>query len=238
MVAVGETCLDEPRRQSSHEGSVVWTSPDGIAWTQVAEPSGLDEAYWLETVDSRIVAMGWEPTDTSHPVITAFACEDGVEWTQVYRKDTGDVFNDFHGAGKRGTELLRIQCARSQEALTVWHSPDGLAWTQHSGEVAGMIGRLRSLSRIGDWWVAAGAALDDTPAAWTSPDGLHWNQVPGGEALFGTSGGIVDMIATGSHLIAVGMTFDDSENTQPPGSPLPKSPQRLGTPDSRPGPQD
>ena len=209
LVAIGETCLETPVVESTDEGTVVWASTDGIRWTRVAEPAGLDEAYWLESVGTRLVAMGWEPTDGPRPIVTVFVSEDGVGWTQVFREELGDEFADYNAAGRRGSELIRVQGARGSGSMTVWSSPDGTTWTRSSADIAD-VGRLRSVAGVGSWWVAAGLTIEDVPAVWTSQDGVKWARVPDDGSIFGSEGGIVDLVGHGSSLVAVGMVIDDT----------------------------
>ena len=216
LVAIGETCLRTPVVESTWEGAVVWTSPDGLTWDRVAEPSGLDEAHWLEAVGSRVVAIGWEATDGPQPIVTAFVSEDGISWTQAFRDESGGGSGasavggqGYTVAGRRGTELIRLTASQGSGRMSAWSSPDGLTWTRAEVEVPD-IGRLRAVAGVGGWWVAAGLDDQDVPAVWTSQDGLGWGRVPDDTTTFGTAGGIVDMVAHGSDLVAVGMVIDDT----------------------------
>ncbi len=66
------------------------------------------------------------------------------------------------------------------------------------------------MAGVGSWWVAAGLTMEDVPAVWTSQDGLQWARVPDDGSIFGSGGGIVDLVGHGSSLVAVGMVIDDT----------------------------
>lgn len=190
-------------------GAVTWTSTDGRIWTRTLRPGW--ELLTVESVDGRFVAIGWEYDSVDTFDVVFWISDDGDAWTEVHREEAGTGFVDFNEAGRRGSELIRVQGAAGSGSMTVWISPDGLTWTRHTATIAD-VGRLRAISGAESGWVAAGWSLDDVPAVWTSTDGIEWTRVPDDGTVFGQGIGIIDIVPYQSGVVAVGsVTEDDTE---------------------------
>lgn len=106
----------------------------------------------------------------------------------------------------------------------MWTSADGIAWVVTADDQDSLSqGAVHPLAvvDIGSRMVAVGAACDDPerscpvrPAVWTSDDGAIWTRVPHQATVFGSVGGMHDVIVTDAGVMAVG-TVCDARSCQP-----------------------
>ena len=162
-------------------GTLVYTSPDGLRWTQVGAVTGSDALNITGPVASNghvYVALGtesgalgnyamqqngaaWVSTDlrtwTKAPVQDAFG---GVGWTSIAAGPDGFVATGF---------------SKVEGGSPAWFSADGLHWTGIADDRPSPSDTVEAtgVSYANGTFVMVGRLKSDA-AAWTSPDGRHW----------------------------------------------------------------
>ena len=174
LVAVGDGCASG--ETSCH--AAVWTSVDGSTWARV--PDG--------------------------PVFDVGA------YTSTRRGEMTDII-----VGGPGVIAVGRSHGPTDRRAVVWTSTDGLSWTRVPYGEAFVRGTMEAVTAGGPGYVAVGGEVVGThgrAAVWTSSDGSTWNLIPddptfdvGGAGTFNDGrnhGGMVDVIAAGPGLVAVG----------------------------------
>ncbi len=202
--------------------AAVWTSTDGITWTQVPHDETLfggEGDQWIGSVVAGgpgLVAAGgdWSGGDEDAAVWTSV---DGLIWNRVPHDEEvfgGDGGQWIGGVVAGGPGIVAVGSDHGDAAA--WTSPDGVTWAR-------LFDDETVLGGTGDQWMAAITAdapglvavgSDDGDAAvWTSPDGLTWAQVPHDEAVFGGEGAQVMRAVTvgGPGLVAVGTDYEQGD---------------------------
>ena len=211
-------------------GGVVWTSPDGSAWTRVhtiAAPEAGECGvfpFWTSAVAGGpgLVAVGggwgwWR--DECDQATVVWTSRDGGSWQQhrvepvAWLEQMVDVT-----AGGPGLVAVGVRRADTEDSsAAVWTSPDGVTWTPVPDDEAVFGGKgsqiMMSVTRGGPGLVAVGGDRDSSAAVWTSPDGLTWTRVPDDEAVFGGQGNqhMSGVTIGGPGLVAVGEDWADTE---------------------------
>jgi hypothetical protein len=203
LVAVGS-----PVSGDEHGDAAVWTSVDGITWTQVPHDEEVFGDGNLESVTAGgpgLVAVG------SSVVLTS---TDGIVWSRV--TDDDGTFDDssIRSVTKGGPGLVAVGSAG--EGAAVWTSVDGIVWSRVPHDEAAFGGSPTGGPSM--WHVAVGgpglvavgidwSGPDADAAVWTSVDGLTWTRVPHDEEVFGGTGhqAISGVTAAGPGLVAVGV---------------------------------
>lgn len=173
----------------------VWSSPDGITWTQIAKKvPELQAAVSSNTVvfQNKI----WVFTNN-----TAASSSDGITWTdQTFNAQLGQVNNGTLEDGKpanwMSVTVLVFQnklwifgryfpsvTAETPSLAGVWSSLDGVNWTLVNSNAAfGPVIGMAPLSYGGKMWLFGGAKLPGkiTNEIWSSTDGVTWvkNETP------------------------------------------------------------
>jgi hypothetical protein len=176
----------------SDGNAAVWSSPDGVNWTEIESGSFHSETHRLMIFDvasdgNTIVAVGGSDAvdhREERPVI--WTSTDGTQWSRV--TDETGTFDIPVGDGiQTVTAGPNGYVAIGQERLSeggdpgygaVWYSPDGLTWQRTrlgdqtvgtiipSWPVAGPDGYVL----LTNSWIQAGPS----PQLWTSIDGTSW----------------------------------------------------------------
>lgn len=194
--------------------AAIWTSPDGLAWSRSAVPSGPGQVAAFAAGGPGFVAVG-----TRSNRAAAWTSTDGLTWSAV--PDTRDL-GVADGSGmaqmsavvRGGPGFVAVGAESGGGGATgregaVWMSIDGIAW------------RRTAVPDPGDWMhdvvaggpglVAVGSAQPGTgeeqkAAVWTSTDGTLWTRVADGpEFANGLIGAVVN---APKGLLAVGDTLD------------------------------
>jgi hypothetical protein len=198
--------------------AAVWTSTDGLAWTQVPhdeEVFGGEATQWIGSVVAGgpgLVAVGgdWSGGDEDAGVWTSM---DGLIWNRVAHDE--EVFGG-EGDQWMGTVVAAspglVAAGTDNGHAAVWTSPDGVNWTQiaHDDEVFGSGGdSWISALAAGELGLVAVGTDDGNAAVWTSLDGLTWSRVPHDELVFGGEGDQIIRAVTigGPGLVAVGTDY-------------------------------
>ncbi|HVZ79949.1 MAG TPA: kelch repeat-containing protein [bacterium] len=165
----------------SNKFSDVWSSPDGINWTQAVTNAGWGgrSGQASVTYNGKIWVIGG---DTGTKKNDVWSSSDGVTWTQVtsgaaFSARTGHqvaVFDDGTGAkmwlvgGDNGTNRLN----------DVWYSSDGSSWTQATSgaDFSARMGHALIAWNNRLWIVGGRSGSTYYNDIWMSTDGVHWDQ--------------------------------------------------------------
>jgi hypothetical protein len=191
---------------------MAWTSTDGLTWSRTTDPWRDGRATRLIHDELGYVAWG-QVSDSSGPAI--WISPDGASWSRAADiASFGDIV--ISGIARLGEDLVLIA-----GDLRAWTSRDGLAW-QPLGPVA------TNLEGVSVWGVTSveGALLawGSTPASdvyrpvtLRSTDAQHWERggiEAGGEEFL--SQGILDIVAVGGSVVAVGHGLTGDAGSPPP----------------------
>lgn len=189
FLAVGNTPTPGPG------AAVVWSSPDGLAWTLlagIADPASRVSAVAQSTDGRTVVAAGVQAERAM-----AWASGDGIAWRPVELSSPTPgqiVLPEAVAAGDGGFLILghyEVPTGGSWPAgldpLTpaLWHSSDGRLWTSVSIPEDGI--QVKAIAARGAGFIAGGAKRSGAiwvPAIWTSADGRAWSravELPAGE---------------------------------------------------------
>jgi hypothetical protein len=197
LVAVGST--------DSEDGlsAAVWTSVDGIAWSQVLDVEEVFSGAGMEAVTSGgpgLVAVGrsyfTRADGTDGNAAAVWTSTDGNVWSRVPQDEEafgGPRNLGMHSVTAGGPGLVAVGSSdpHNGEDTAVWTSVDGIVWSRvpHDEEVFGGPGEqnMTDVTAGGPGLVAVGweygAGAD--AAVWTSVDGITWSRVSHDEDLFG-----------------------------------------------------
>ena len=207
----------------------IWTSVDGLQWTDVAVP-GLAEStlYRVAATSDRLVAFGERdanPAAEEEELVRQFLVStDGLTWI---RSDVGGDYSTQLSDLVGGSMFVAVGSLVEPDydpRGAIWTSTDGRDWQEvfRSADESW----IQSVTLTQDGWVAVGGAIRPpkviptatcspgsdcgepinvlVPLVWTSTDGLSWTQseLPPGLSAIGGSAGTV--LATHLGLIATG----------------------------------
>jgi hypothetical protein len=236
FVAVGSDGDDLGRN------AAVWVSDEGLEWSRVVDPDGLDAEGWqtmnaVITGGPGLVAVGTSAPGLHKDDAAVWTSIDGLRWNRV-----ADDSGVFTGAGDHhmsdvvvgGPGFVAVGSAGSVDTgvAAVWTSQDGVVWSRvaHDDEVFGGEGwQFMASVTLGDRGFVAvggdGSGGDLDAAVWTSPDGAVWSRVIDTDgALAGSGDQAMTSIARGGPgFVAVGKEkpggdFDSIVWTSPDGA--------------------
>lgn len=188
-----------PRLMAYTLGSVfntVWTSGDGITWSQVLLPSTVEgPRECFQVVDAAVGGLG------------LVAVGHGLSLpTGEYFIEPGETpESPVDGCIPEGIQLG-----------AVWTSPDGKAWTRLPSDPVFEDAKIFGVASNGDSLVAVGFhqesdnALVGHSVVWTSPDGVTWTRIPQDEELFGNSV-MYDVVHGPGGYVAVGWALPKAD---------------------------
>jgi hypothetical protein len=203
--------------------AAVWVSADGLVWSRVVDPEGLDADGWqtmnaVTTGGPGLVAVGTSAPGVHKDDAAVWTSTDGLRWIRV-----PDDSGDFSGAGDYhmadvvvgGPGLVAVGSVGSVDAgvAAVWTSQDGVVWSRvgHDDEVFGGDGwQFMTSVTLSDLGLVAvggdGSGGDLDAAVWTSPDGLVWSQAVDTDGMLAGSGdqAMASVTVGGPGLVAVG----------------------------------
>ncbi len=208
----------------------VWTSEDGLVWSNVELPEPDNHLVWFNDVTAGgpgLVAVGSGSVPEGQPVevvthartAAVWTSPDGETWTRVPHDP--DVFgsgvHDRSGDGLVGDWSMEavtvggpglIAVGHDPDGPAVWTSPDGFAWTLVPPTQVQGDGTMLDVVANGPGLVAVGSNDkwgEGPPQIWTSPDGHTWTLVPDRGFPAPTAGWpLRSVISVDSQLVAVG----------------------------------
>lgn len=159
LVAAGSDRVDGARVAR------MWSSPDGITWTEAAAPPDLKRIDQIVSAEAPIALRGGRDLWTS---------EDGTEWTFA-------------------NKIIDSSILRGPGGFLIWQLNDVVAMTRSTDLVSGLseVGLPNRISKGGnalvrdtqifaldDLWVLVPHVVNYPDTIFTSPDGLEWTEVP------------------------------------------------------------
>jgi hypothetical protein len=108
----------------------VWSSPDGVTWTQVNAnaPWSARSAHSSLVFNNKMWILGGVDTTQPRDLNDVWYSSDGVNWTPVVPAPW---------AGRRGhtalvfsNKMYVLGASDNGQGNDVWSSPDGVTWTQ------------------------------------------------------------------------------------------------------------
>jgi hypothetical protein len=162
---------------SEDSDAYIITSPDGVTWTERANPKAVDlyDVIWAEEL-GLFVAVGdnvlGSPTDDTY-IITS---PDGITWTE--RSNPGNV--RLNSVAWNGSNLLVAVGDNDGTDALILRSSDGINWAESQHERSPGTSSLSDIIWNGSVFVAVGSLIC------SSSDGLIWTVRPSVQsALFG-----------------------------------------------------
>jgi hypothetical protein len=222
VVAVGEVL------GADRSTAAIWTSPDGMTWSRVADTKGFEDHGLLSIAygRGRFVASG--ATCGSECEGQAYwASTDGTSWS--FSGDVGNfccLISDIAAGGPGfvavgADESTGFPLTPADGEVSV--SSDGLSWDLIRGSDEFKAVTFGSVVAAGPGLVALGFA--GRPEAWTSTDGRNWT-VSGGDV--GT-GEMQALTLGGPGLVAVGRDGSSAVSwTSPDGRSWSRAPAPAG----------
>lgn len=175
----------------------VWSSPDGIAWTQETATAPFGPRYTPNAVslDGRIIVyagQSWVEDGTAQANSDVWASDDGRSWTRIAQAPWqgrglihGSIVHDGEawlvGGGLKEVLPDPVRAETAVEFSDIWSSPDGRTWTlrgsipfaprTHSSVVETPLGCVVSDG-------SAGTQANLSADLYLAPDCLSYERVP------------------------------------------------------------
>lgn len=163
---------------SSTDANDVWSSSDGVVWTQVttsASWSPRHSSVYL-VYAGRIWIIGGQ-TQAGVGFTDVWSSPDGITWTQATNSaNFGTPLSGNTGVSFNGKMWV---FSYSGTASNSWYSIDGITWTQASANIA-VTPRVQATATAynGKMWIISGyqqsPSAVDVNDAWYSTDGVTW----------------------------------------------------------------
>ena len=159
----------------------VWSSPDGVTWTEVTTSAAFSarEGHTSVVFNDKIWVIGGIDEDRNKKN-DVWSSPDGVTWTEVTTSaafsaregHTSVVFNDK-------IWVIAGWSSGNNRENDVWSSSDGMTWTSVTTDAAfSKRGAHTSVVFDNKIWVIGGEFpfSDSADDVWSSADGLSWSQ--------------------------------------------------------------
>jgi|GEM_PF-537735 len=147
---------------TQYGGSIVWTSPDGLSWTQEPAIGGNSSINAITYAASSFVAVGYNNVTLEALALTS---RDGKAWSRHETHVPGRLKDVAFGNGR----FVAVGEDQDEEGAIVLTSSDGLTWTEQAADLCDLItvvfggGRFVALSWC--WPTLVATSLDG--ATWT-----------------------------------------------------------------------
>ncbi|MEO0470809.1 MAG: fibronectin type III domain-containing protein [Bacteroidota bacterium] len=161
---------------SGNEFADVWSSPDGITWTEVTSNAAFSARYShiMTSYGGKMWVFGGRNVANDLPTNQAWSSTDGSNWT-LESNDIGIAINSL---GELITHRDTLWYIGGYNDNVRW-SVDGLTWTNRTNEAA-FGDRLQHacVSHDDRMWLLTGSlasnATAELPDVWYSDDGARW----------------------------------------------------------------
>jgi len=151
----------------------VWSSPDGINWTQETGNATFAGRFGHSSVvfDNRLWVIGGR--DGSSYFSDVWSSTDGVNWT-IESNNSAFLPRGHHSSAVFQDKIWVIGGYASGNRNDVWSSIDGVNWIEETANAAFSERRGQSTTVFKDRiWVIAGYLNNDV---WSSRDGINWTE--------------------------------------------------------------
>lgn len=185
LVAIG--CRWQPETEADTcARPIVWTSPDGVSWSDAAVPPTPLGAAGILLGDVAAlrgdVVLGGCLTEPYGDIAGVFCSaaavwrspDGGGTWTEPELPDGPGSNSWVTTLGTDGATLVAGGFAEASSSERIWTSTDAGAWALRTVEPGGADTVAGIVSSDGAW-LAVGDIVDDG-AIWTSPDGADWKR--------------------------------------------------------------
>lgn len=188
--------------------AVVFTSPDGRAWTRVPDPGGVFGGSGWQAMHAVTAggpgwaAVGYDDSGEDRNA-AVWTSPDGVTWTRVPHDESlfgGVNDQEIFGVVAAGRGLVAV--GNDDEAPAAWVSADGVTWEkvptdrfssdpdyENVDKVMRAVAATPGLGLVAvgylEWYSEATDTEDADAAVWVSEDGLSWVLVSEDAAMFG-----------------------------------------------------
>ncbi|NQU18141.1 MAG: Ig-like domain-containing protein [Candidatus Saganbacteria bacterium] len=156
---------------SGTKKSDVWSSTDGITWTQVTASANFSDRVYFDAVvyDSKMwVIAGFD----GNRLKDVWSSTDGITWTQAAAAAAFPEKSDFVALNYDGYMWVLGGYSSSSYDNDVWRSTDGITWTQQTF-VNTFSPRIFHSGAVNDskMWIMAGTTSTATESndVWTYP---------------------------------------------------------------------
>ncbi len=157
----------------------VWSSSDGVSWTQVTNSAGWSVRHSHTSVvkDKKIWVLGGVDENDEYKN-DVWSSSDGVSWTK--ETDSADWSGrEDHTSVVFDNKIWVLGGVDGSLKNDVWSSQDGVNWTEHRipGRTRWSL-RYRHTTVVFDKkiWVIGGYSGAYTNGVWSSPDGVNWTE--------------------------------------------------------------
>jgi hypothetical protein len=192
-------------------GSIAWTSPDGVSWTEVPRPEGWESAGISRVMpfSGGLLAVGRDTGDIETDLAAAWISTDGTDWRRVEGGPDmqGQILDAVETDDGR---LIGVGGVPGADAAGIWISSDaGETWQRTDDVIDNAF--IWSIAEGGPGFVAVGWRRDPQPtmAVWTSSDGESWALAPDPEDSLGFEG--IDVVEDHGTLVMVGSLVQGGE---------------------------
>ncbi|WP_396591135.1 hypothetical protein [Allomuricauda sp. R78024] len=158
----------------------VWSSDDGILWTEEAtNPAFLGRQYHSTVVfDDKIWMIGGQLNGGESEVNSVWSSTDGATWTA--ENPVGESFSKRYGHtsvvfDNKIWVIGGFEYGSSTYKNDVWYTSDGVNWIEASAETS-FLGRFTHTTLVfnNKMWVIGGRDLQRMNDVWSSIDGITW----------------------------------------------------------------
>lgn len=180
---IGGSTLPFQLNVSGNTMSDVWSSSDGIAWTQETPDGGFGSRFRHAAfvLNNRLWVFGGQAAASGvlSPRASAWSTADGITWTQEALNTEADR-STYQGVVQEPTKVTLIAGIQRLYSDGVYQSTDGNNWIELSpyAQFSARIG-ARAVSFDGYLWLIGGVTFESgaTNEVWRSSDGLNWTRV-------------------------------------------------------------
>jgi hypothetical protein len=215
--------------------AVVITSPDGLAWSRVADDGSVFGGPGWQGMHAVVaggpgwVAVGYDDVGEGYAgdwIAAVWTSSDGATWTRVPHEEAlfgGMNDQEMFGVLAAGPGLVAV--GTDDDSPAAWVSADGLSWEKVPSDrffcdptfdSADKVMRAVAVGPMGlvavgylGWYVDPDTEDDVDAAVWVSVDGLDWTLVSEDVATFGGPGNqeMVAVTVAGGVYVAVGWDY-------------------------------